>query len=106
MSDKDHLHRQLVQLGDMIGDGLADEPGGAWIRREYRAVCRRLGIAMPRRRRRTDPAEVNAHMARRIAAVKCPACAGVFKQTRSGSCRAICQGCGAKYRLLGVRRRG
>lgn len=34
--DKEYLHRQLVKLGDMIGDGLHDEPDGKWITKEYR----------------------------------------------------------------------
>lgn len=45
---KAHLHRQLVKLGDMMGDGLHLEPDGKWISKEYkqgakRAKCQSCG---------------------------------------------------------------
>lgn len=97
VTDNDHLHRQLIRLGDMIGDGLADEPGGAWIKREYKQCMRALGIAPPRRNR---SALIDERMRQRVAEVKCPACAGELKQTRAGSTRAKCAACGALFQLL------
>lgn len=47
--DKDFLHRQLVKLGDMMGDGLHKEPDGKWISREYAKIAKQLGYAPPRR---------------------------------------------------------
>lgn len=97
VTDNDFLHRQLIRLGDMIGDGLADEPGGAWIKREYAQTMRALGIA-PKRRNRS--AQIDERMQQRVAEVKCQACAGELKQTRAGSTRAKCGACGALFQLL------
>lgn len=36
-TDRDFLYRQLDDLGQMIADGLADEPNGKWISREQTA---------------------------------------------------------------------
>lgn len=92
-----HLHNQLIKLGDMMGDGLHHEPDGKWIEREYRKVCKALGI-IKNRPPRTD--EINERMVQRVADFSCGKCGGVLKQTRSGSKRAICQSCGAKWQLL------
>ena len=91
------LHDQLIKLGDMMGDGLHHEPGGKWIEREYRKVCKALGIIKSRPRRTN---EINDRMAQRVADFSCGKCGGVLKQTRSGSKRAACQSCGAKWQLL------
>ena len=91
------LHNQLIKLGDMMGDGQHHEPDGKWIEREYRKVCKALGI-IKNRPRRTD--EINNRMAQRVADVSCGKCGGTLKQTRSGSKRSICQSCGAKWQLL------
>lgn len=92
-----HLQNQLIKLGDMMGDGLHHEPGGKWIEREYRKVCKALGI-IKNRPPRTD--EINERMVQRVADFSCGNCGGVLKQTRSGSKRAVCQSCGAKWQLL------
>lgn len=97
VTDNGHLHRQLIRLGDMIGDGLADEPGGAWINREYKQTMRALGIAPPRRNR---AAQINERMRQRVGEVKCQGCGGELKQTRAGSTRAKCSACGALFQLL------
>ena len=91
------LHDQLIKLGDMMGDGLHHEPGGKWIEREYRRVCKALGI-IKNRPRNTEA--INERMIKRVADIQCGKCGGVLKQTRSGSKRAACQSCGAKWQLL------
>lgn len=40
--DNDHLHRQLIKLGDMMGDGLHYESDGKWIEKEYTKICKIL----------------------------------------------------------------
>lgn len=97
------LHRQLVKLGDMIGDGLHLEPGGKWISQEYKRVMTALGITPPRRRRPVPPERkqaINDQMAKRCEQVACQACDGKLKQTQPGSMRAVCTECGQKYQLL------
>ena len=42
MNDRDILHQQLVNLGDMMGDGLHLEKDGRWITREYRRISKIL----------------------------------------------------------------
>ncbi|MBY6104887.1 hypothetical protein KUW19_00125 [Ferrimonas balearica] len=100
---EDFLHRQLIKLGDMIGDGLADEPDGKWIRKEYRKVAEALGV-IPKRKRATNAEAINERMVERCRDVPCSKCGGPLKQTRSGSCRAVCQ-CGAKYQLMKIVKR-
>lgn len=46
-AERDLLFRQLDGLGQMLADGLGDEPDGKWIRQEYRRCAIALGIAKP-----------------------------------------------------------
>lgn len=96
-SEQRILSNQLIKLGDMMGDGLHLEPDGKWISREHRKLCRRLGYIKPPPR---NTGKIDEHMAERCKNLSCPKCGGAFKQSRSGSLRAICLGCGAKYQLL------
>ncbi|WP_233979584.1 hypothetical protein [Pectobacterium versatile] len=102
-ADRDFLHRQLVKLGDMIGDGLHYESDGKWIPKEYRRVAKALGYDMPATKNPHNEEmtiEINARMAARISEVSCKACGGELKQVRSGSMRASCKKCGAKFQLM------
>lgn len=94
--EKAHLHRQLVKLGDMMGDGLHLEPDGKWISKEYRQILKALGM-LPKTKRNVKG--IDAAMIKRVNEVSCQKCGGQLKQTRSGSKRAQCQ-CGAKCQLL------
>lgn len=97
---EDALHR-VVKLGDMMGDGLHNEPGGEWIEKEYRMAMRQAGITP--HRQRNDPSDINEFMARRVDTEKCT-CGGSLKQTRSGSFRAKCVECGNLWQLGGTKR--
>lgn len=94
---REHLHRQLVKLGDMMGDGLHKEPDGKWIEREYRKVMVALGM-IPKRK--NNSSAINQRMAQRVKDVSCKNCGGQLKQTRSGSKRAACVTCFSKWQLL------
>lgn len=94
---KQHLHNQLIKLGDMMGDGLHHEPDGKWISKEYRKVARALGYG-PKKANNSEA--INERMKQRVQDVKCGKCGGELKQTRSGSKRAACVECGAKWQLL------
>lgn len=103
-TDRDFLYRQLDGLGQMLADGLGDEPDGKWIGREYRNICRQLGII--KRKPRTNRTEsINKFMAQRVKDEHCNICKGVLKQTRSGSFIAACTSCGRKWRLGHTSRR-
>lgn len=91
-SPKDALHRQLIKLGDMLGDGDC-EP---WVAKEYAKTLKALGIGP---KRRNNSKIINAMMQERVKAVKCD-CGGELKQTRKGAMIAACTECGNRYRLL------
>lgn len=93
--DKQHLHRQLVKLGDMMGDGLHLEPGGKWISRDYSRVMRALGMGPARA---NNSAAINERMAKALPTMKCE-CGGALRQTRSGSMRAQCVDCRQRYQV-------
>jgi len=100
MSDEELWNYQkLDRLGQLIADGEADEPGGEWIRREYRQTCRILGIIKITRKRKVSSVKINEFMAERIRNEKCGKCNGELKQSRSGSFVAVCVNCKARYRL-------
>ena len=108
---RDLLYRQLDGLGQMIADGLADEPDGKWIRKQYRDTCIALGIAKPsdfRKPRTNHTKQINVFMTQRVKEELCQKCSSILKQSRSGSLIAICTRCGARYRLghLNRRKRG
>ncbi|GKT33311.1 hypothetical protein ADUPG1_002449, partial [Aduncisulcus paluster] len=88
-----HLHKQLIKLGDMLGDGDCDP----WVEKEYVRVLKALGIG-PKPKKRNS-AQINAMMVPRLQDVKCK-CGGELKQSRSGSMIGKCVECGKKYRLL------
>lgn len=93
-----HLHSQLVKLGDMIGDGLHQEPGGRWITRDYNRALKALGL-IPSKPRRNNGAAIDAAMAKSLQSAKCPDCGGGMKQARAGSLRANCLECGTKVQF-------
>ncbi|MET3998880.1 hypothetical protein [Marinobacterium sp. MBR-109] len=95
----DYLHRQLIKLGDMMGDGLHHEPDGKWIEKEYRRTAQALGL-IKKLDRSQRIAAINERMAQRVEEVKCSKCQGELKQTRSGAKRAKCTGCGNLWQLL------
>ena len=96
---RSHLGNQLIKLGDKMGDGLHLEPDGKWISKEYRKVAKALGYIKKADRSERIKA-INSRMIKRVADVKCQACHGELKQTRSGSKRAKCQTCGWLWQLL------
>lgn len=97
MSDKAHLHRQLVKLGDMMGDGQHLEPDGKWIAREYRQTMKALGMIKAKPR---DIEGINRLVAAYLSANPySPCCQNALSQTRSGSLRVKCGSCDKKYQL-------
>ena len=94
---KAHLHRQLIKLGDMMGDGLHLEPDGKWISQEYRKTLKALGM-LPKRKSNSEV--INQRMVERVRDVRCGKCSHELVQTRSGSKRASCTNCDAKWQLL------
>lgn len=94
---EDHLHRQLVKLGDMMGDGLHHEPDGKWIEREYKKILKALGY-LPKQTRTSNVAAINEVVGETLKTNKCP-CGGGLKQTRSGSFKVACVECESRYQF-------
>lgn len=94
--DKDFLLRQLVKLGDMMGDGLHYEADGKWISREYNRICR---ILYPEMFPKKDFTQRNNAVAQWCVEHRCHQCDGELKQTKSGSLRVVCKSCNAKFQL-------
>ncbi|ELO1825435.1 hypothetical protein QXB71_000619 [Vibrio cholerae] len=97
---KHRLYKDLIKLGDMMGDGLHHEPDGKWIIREYRKTLKALGYDVPTKPRVNHSPQINERMEQRVKEVKCGKCCGELKQSRSGSKRAVCKSCGGKWQLL------
>lgn len=98
-TENKHLWDRFCQLGEMIGDGLHNEPGGKWISKEYNRLRRILipkneaDLAMSRLKNITT----NKIMELLLNNKKCE-CGGTLKQSRSGSKVAYCQTCNARYK--------
>lgn len=99
IQDKDYLHRQLIKLGDMMGDGLHHEADGKWIQREYRAIAKQLFPEHYAGQSKRKNDAVNAAMIKFLAEHKC-GCGGELKQVRSGSVVNQCQVCKKKYKAV------
>lgn len=94
------LWSQFCRLGEMIGDGLADEPDGKWISREYKQTAIALGL-LSKQKRKTHTKQIDEFMEKRVKAVKCE-CGGSFTQVRKGSFIGKCNACGKRV-VLGRR---
>lgn len=94
-----HLWDRFCRLGEMIGDGLADEPDGKWISREYKHL-RRILIPEIREAEGRKRAQKNKQTDKRIEQLlidfRCK-CGDRCKQVRSGSLIVECE-CGKRYK--------
>lgn len=94
--DRDYLHRQLVRLGDMMGDGLHHESDGKWIEKEYAKVFNALHPELAKKKRLEKNKKVNEQMKSILEKFRCE-CGGKVTQGRSGSKVAYCK-CGKRYK--------
>ena len=97
---KNHLYKQLVRLGDMMGDGYHLEPDGRWIEKEYRNILKLLGISTekPWSSKKRDTKSINEFMEKRLQEVRCE-CGRKLYQSRKGSFIATCSICDKRYKL-------
>jgi hypothetical protein len=97
----DHLWRQFIRLGEMIGDGLHHEE--PWISKEYKHLAMILcpptaeEKEMMKLQRKNKNANIDAQMANLLKDRQC-SCGGTIKQTRSGGKTAYCERCKAKFK--------
>ena len=98
----DYDWRQFIKLGDMIGDGLHNEPDGKWITKEYNRLAKilipedELTKKIKRERRIRKNLIIDQQIKERIDRDKCK-CGGNLKQTRSGSTKVQCIICNSKF---------
>lgn len=92
---KTRLHKDLVKLGDMLGDGDCDP----WVGQAYKRTLKALGM-LPKRR--ASVSTINEAV--KVCLEKkqtCPNCQqeGTLVQTRSGAKRVKCTQCDSKFQL-------
>lgn len=101
------MWNQFAKLGEMIGDGEHNEPGGAWISREYRKL---MHILVPetreieREQRKLKAINIDLQMQNLMELKKCE-CGGTLKQARSGSKVAYCTDCNCRFKAKTVKKR-
>jgi hypothetical protein len=97
----EHMWRQFIRLGDMIGDGLHHEE--PWISKEYKQLAKILcppteeEKAFMKGRRQQNKAIIDEQMTNLLKDRKCT-CGGDIKQARSGSKVAYCQKCKQRFK--------
>lgn len=104
MSGKDNEveWNQFCKLGEMMGDGLHNEPDGKWITKDYNRLAKILIPELKeesKERRRLKAISIDSQMVKLIEKIKC-SCGGNLKQARSGSKVAYCQNedCKKRYK--------
>jgi len=100
--EDDYLHRQLVRLGDMMGDGLHHESDGKWIEKEYAKIFNTLYPEHKKERRRRSIERINERVKPFVDNHKCT-CGGSLKQSRSGSLTLECTECTLRFKIKQVR---
>lgn len=99
VNENQQLWDRFCRLGEMIGDGLHNEPDGKWISKEYNRLRK---ILLPKDETDKEFAKLKNKnldiiMAELIKNKPCQ-CGGTLKQFRSGSKVAYCQTCNARYK--------
>lgn len=105
-TDDKFLWDQFARLGEMIGDGLHNEPDGKWITKDYNRLSRILLPDMHKRLRMQKREAMDKQMAELLVKFKCnkEGCGGDLIQTRKGCKTAVCVKCGAGYKATKEKR--
>ena len=103
MRENQDLWDRFIRLGDMMGDGLHNEPDGRWISREYKKISKILIPELKeteKKRRLRKATAVNEAMSKKLEVDCCNKCKSKLKQVRSGSfvVKCINDECGTKYK--------
>jgi hypothetical protein len=92
--------RRFCALGEMIGDGLHNEPDGKWISKEYKALSKILIPNIGRKKskyRQQMNLQIDESMKKLLEHKKCE-CGGLLVQSRSGSFVCYCEKCNQRYK--------
>jgi ribosomal protein L44E len=85
--DKDRLHKDLIKLGDMMGDGLHYED--PWIAKEYRKTAKALYPEMyPKKQRKPTQRIIKT-----LKVCNCGAIGWTFKRFPPDKVQLYCKGC-------------
>jgi hypothetical protein len=104
MSDKDFLHRQLIKLGDMMGDGLHHESDGYWIKKEYAKIVKIL-YPKSKEQKEKELSDKNKKILAYLETAKCSQCQGKLAQKRYAAMTVYCIDCKAKHQLKFAKRK-
>jgi len=96
---------QFIRLGEMIGDGLHNEPDGKWISKEYRRLMVLLNPDIKQSladQRKAKNERIDNQILKLIATSKCTQkdCGGQLYQSRSGSKIMFCSKCKTRYKAI------
>ena len=89
------LQRQLINLGDMIGDGLHYE--SPWISKEYRRISKLLNPEIYELQRKAKADNILTQMQALMATKKC-SCGGALRQRRKGTKVCYCIMCNKRFK--------
>mgnify|MGYP006921350725 CR=1 FL=1 len=98
-----HLWNQFIKLGEMIGDGLHEEPDGKWISREYKQLAK---ILVPEIKeslaetRKIKNQTIDEQVKKLLDKFKSKCCNVDLKQARSGSLIVYCSKCNHRYKAV------
>lgn len=101
--DNQYEWDQFCKLGEMIGDGLHNEPDGKWISKEYRRLMLLLNPDIKQllaNQRKEKNERIDNQILKIIATIKCKKedCNGQLYQSKSGSKIMTCSKCLARYK--------
>lgn len=92
---------RLVKLGDMLGDGLGDEPDEKWIKKEYTRILHSLPefkeLKKEARKRKSE--KIAVQMEALLTKKNCT-CGGSLYQKRKGTKIVYCSVCNARYKAV------
>lgn len=108
--ENEHEWNQFCRLGEMIGDGLHNEPDGKWIIKEYKRLMLLLNpdIKESLAKKKKEKNEIiNNQILKIIATNKCRQkdCDGQLYQIRSGSKIIYCSKCNARYKVISSKKK-
>ena len=101
MNEDKHLWEQFIRLGEMIGDGLHNEPDGKWISRDYRKLSKILVPEIKEAetaQRKMKNQHIDEQIKKLIEKIKSKCCNADLTQSRSGSLIVYCSKCKGRFK--------
>jgi len=102
-AERERLSKDLIKLGDILGDGDLEPSDEKYFKKEYKKVFGLLYPEVNRAKRKNRMIAVNKRVLRLIEKNKC-SCGGEYRQSRSGSLICYCKKCNKRVKV--VKKRG